>query len=115
MCGDSAGAACGFRPVLHNKLPGDSGGLHVDSGGFHRDSGGIPEGFRGIPGGFRGIPALEHVFRPYETQVQARENFRPSALIKIKETFEAQEPWPPRPGPPEAGSPPRPPASFSPS
>ena len=83
--------------------------------GFRRVSGGIPEGFRGIPGGFKGIPALEYVFRPYETKVQASEIIRPSALIKIKETFEAQESWPPRRGPARGLPAPTPPGLFPPS
>ena len=60
--------------------------------GFRRVSGGFPEGFRGFPEGLKGFPALEYVFRPYETKVQASENFRPSALIKIKEMLKHRNP-----------------------
>ena len=71
---------------------GQSGGFPK---GFRRVSEGFPEGFRGFPEGHRGFPALEYVFRPYETKVQANENFRPSALIKIIEMLKHRNPgWP---------------------
>ena len=71
---------------------GQSGGFPE---GFRRVSEGFPEGFRGFPEGHRGFPALEYVFRPYETKVQANENFRPSALIKIIEMLKHRNPgWP---------------------
>ena len=71
---------------------GQSGGFPE---GFRRASEGFPEGFRGFPEGLRGFPALEYVCRLYETKVQASENIRPSALIKIIEMFKHRSPgWP---------------------